>query len=63
MGSIYLLPTAVFTEELAMDHHTTHDLPSGQAIEAAWRGVEAALRTRRRITVVAANEELACSPM
>lgn len=46
-----------------MTHHPIHDLPSGPELEAAWRGVESALRSRRRITVVAANEELTCSPM
>lgn len=42
---------------------STPDLPSGPEIEAAWRGVASALRSRRRITVVAANEEFLCSPM
>lgn len=46
-----------------MDHHPLPDLPSGPELEAAWRGVETVLRARRRIVVVARNEELTCSPM
>lgn len=45
-----------------MTHTPTDDLPSGHEIEEAWRGVAAVLRTRRRITIVAANEEVTCSP-
>ncbi|GAA4379736.1 hypothetical protein [Nocardioides caricicola] len=45
-----------------MTHAPLPDLPSGQELEAAWRGVETVLRARRRIVVVAHTEELTCSP-
>lgn len=46
-----------------MTHNPIPDLPSGQELEVAWRGVETVLRARRRIVVVARTEELTCSPM
>ncbi|WP_243059394.1 hypothetical protein [Nocardioides sp. SR21] len=46
-----------------MSHTPIPDLPTGQELEAAGRGVETVLRARRRIVVAARNEELTCSPM
>src|SRR6478735_3239238 len=50
-------PRQYSPEEPAMTHTPIQDLPTGQELEVAWRGVETVLRARRRIVVVARPDD------